>query len=74
MGEAFNQRGIKVVEGDWTREDPVITEWLDRYGRVGVPLYLYFPTGSSLDDPTILPQILLPEIVINAVAEADANA
>ena len=74
VGTAFNERGIKVVEGDWTSEDPLITEWLDRYGRVGVPLYLYFPEGSSLDNPTILPQILLPEIVINAVAAADANA
>ena len=73
VGEAFNERGIKVVEGDWTSEDPLITEWLGRYGRVGVPLYLYFPEGSSLDSPTILPQILLPEIVINAIAAADAN-
>ena len=74
VGAAFKERGIKVVEGDWTSEDPLITEWLDRYGRVGVPLYLYFPKGSSLGNPTILPQILLPEIVINAVAAADAQA
>ena len=74
VGDAFNERGIKVVEGDWTREDPLITQWLDRYGRVGVPLYLYFPAGSSLDNPTILPQILLPEIVIDTIAAADANA
>ena len=74
VGEAFNERGIKVVEGDWTSEDPLITQWLDRYGRVGVPLYLYFPVGSSLDNPTILPQILLPEIVIDTIAAADANA
>ena len=73
VGEAFGERGIKVVEGDWTSEDPLITEWLDRYGRVGVPLYLYFPAGSSLDNPTILPQILLPEIVIDAIAAADAE-
>lgn len=73
VGEAFNERGIRVVEGDWTSEDPLITEWLDRYGRVGVPLYLYFPAGSSLDNPAILPQILLPEIVIDAVAAADAG-
>ncbi len=73
VGDAFNERGIKVVEGDWTREDPVITQWLDRYGRVGVPLYLYFPAGSSLDNPTILPQILLPEIVIDAIGAADAG-
>ena len=73
VGTAFNERGIKVVEGDWTSEDPLITEWLDRFGRVGVPLYLYFPEGSSLDNPTILPQILLPEIVIDAIAAADAG-
>ena len=74
VGNAFEERGIKVIEGDWTSEDPLITAWLDRYGRVGVPLYLYFPVGSSLDDPTILPQILLPEIVINTIAAADTNA
>ena len=73
VGTAFKDRGIKVVEGDWTSEDPLITEWLDRYGRVGVPLYLYFPPGSSLDDPTILPQILLPAIVIDTIAAADAG-
>ena len=74
VGAAFKERGIKVVEGDWTREDPLITDWLDRYGRVGVPLYLYFPQGSSLDEPTVLPQILLPEIVVDTIAAADAGA
>lgn len=72
VGEAFRRRGIKVVAGDWTNEDPVITEWLRRYGRVGVPLYLYFPRGSSLDTAAVLPQILLPDTVIDAIAAADA--
>ena len=74
VGEAFRARGIKVLEGDWTNEDHVITAWLRRYGRVGVPLYLYFPRGSSLDAATILPQILVPDIVIDAVAAADAES
>ena len=74
VGEAFRDRGVKVVEGDWTNEDAVITEWLRRYGRVGVPLYLYFPRGSSLDTATVLPQILVPDVVINAVDAADAGA
>ena len=68
VGDAFNERGIKVVEGDWTAEDPVITEWLAKYDRAGVPLYLYFPSGSSLDEAVVLPQVLLPGIVIDAVA------
>lgn len=74
VGEAFHARDVKVVEGDWTNEDAVITEWLHRYGRVGVPLYLYFPRGATLDTAAVLPQILVPDVVINAVDAADASA
>ncbi len=74
VAEAFNSRGIKVVEGDWTTEDPAITEWLARYDRAGVPLYLYFPRGSSLDTAAILPQVLTSGIVIDAIVAADTGA
>ena len=75
VGDAINERGIKVVEGDWTAEDPVITEWLTMYGRAGVPLYLYFPRGSSsIDAGVVLPQVLLPDIVIDAIVDADRDA
>lgn len=72
VGEAFRSRGIKVMAGDWTNEDPLITAWLRRYGRVGVPLYLYYPSGSSLDGAAVLPQILVPSAVIDAIVAADA--
>ena len=75
VGEAMNARRIKVVEGDWTAEDPTITEWLTMYGRAGVPLYLYFPRGSAaIDGAVVLPQVLLPDIVVDAIAEADRQA
>ena len=74
VGTAFRERRIKVLEGDWTNQDPVITEWLHRHGRVGVPLYLYFPEGSSVAEPAVLPQILLPDIVIDAIDAAEAGA
>ena len=74
VAEAMNSRGIKVIEGDWTTEDPIITEWLEMYDRAGVPLYLYFPKGSSLETVTILPQILTPGIVVDAIVEADGAA
>ena len=73
VGAAFRDRGIKVLEGDWTNQDPVITEWLGRYGRVGVPLYLYFAEGASLAEAAVLPQILLPDVVIAAVDEAEGG-
>lgn len=73
VGEAFEERGIKVLEGDWTNQDPVITEWLARYDRVGVPLYLYFPKGTSVAEAAVLPQILFPDIVIDAIDAADGG-
>ena len=74
VGQAFNEKGIKVVEGDWTNEDPVITEWLEKYNRIGVPLYLYFPKGSSVETALILPQVLFPEPLIAAIEASDANS
>ena len=73
VGAAFRERGIKVLEGDWTSQDPVITEWLERYGRVGVPLYLYFPKGASIAEAAVLPQVLFADIVIDAIDAADGE-
>jgi DsbC/DsbD-like thiol-disulfide interchange protein/cytochrome c biogenesis protein CcdA len=55
VAEHFRARGIKVLVGDWTRGDPAIGRFLERQGRSGVPLYLYYPPG---DEAEVLPQIL----------------
>jgi DsbC/DsbD-like thiol-disulfide interchange protein/cytochrome c biogenesis protein CcdA len=55
---------VAYLTGDWTRQDPQITEFLRHYGRVGVPLYVFFPAGSPTDSPgQILPQILTPRLL-----------
>ena len=74
VADAFTSRGIKVVVADWTAEDPVITEWLEKYDRIGVPLYLYFPRGSTVESATVLPQALLPHIVVDAIVNADEQS
>lgn len=63
---AFADRGVALVEADWTRRDPEITAFLASFGRSGVPLYLVFPPGGG--PPRILPQVLTPSIVLNALA------
>ena len=60
----FEERGIAYVKGDWTNADPAITAVLERFGRSGVPLYVYFPPEG---DPLVLPQILTPGVVIGAI-------
>lgn len=53
--KAFEDAGIVTMVGDYTRRDPDITRYLAKYGRSGVPLYLYFPANGEAQ---ILPQIL----------------
>ena len=67
VNNAFKAKNITVMKGDWTNQNPDITRTLRKYGRIGVPLYLYFPSGANFDSPVILPQILTPDIVIEAL-------
>ena len=64
----FSREGVQVMVGDWTNEDPEITEILQRHGRAGVPLYLYFKPGSA--EALVLPQLLTPDMVIEAIENA----
>jgi len=52
---AFAKGGIMIMVGDYTRRDPAITRFLAKYGRSGVPLYLYYPKDG---EAKILPQVL----------------
>src|SRR5579864_3370098 len=61
---AFAERRVVALKGDWTRQNPEITAFLQEFGRSGVPLYLlYDKTGT----PTILPQILTEATVLAAL-------
>ncbi len=53
--DSFRTKGMRVMVGDWTRGDPDIGRFLQRHGRSGVPLYLYYPPGGEAQ---LLPQIL----------------
>ena len=62
---AFKEKEITYLKGDWTNEDPGITAALQEYGRTGVPLYLLYAKDASR--ATVLPQILTPGIVLDAL-------
>ena len=71
--EIFAENNVKYLIGDWTNEDPVITEYLRSFGRNGVPIYVYYarPDADSgqRPEPVLLPQILTPGLVKGAVTE-----
>ncbi|MDR3724616.1 MAG: protein-disulfide reductase DsbD family protein [Terracidiphilus sp.] len=63
---AFAAHNVLVLKADWTRHDPAITEALTALGRSGVPAYaLYLPGQSS---PQLLPEVLTPGIVLDALS------
>jgi thiol:disulfide interchange protein DsbD len=53
------------LKADWTERDPVIAEALAQHGRTGVPLYLVYRPGEP--EPVILPQVLSPHLVADAL-------
>ncbi len=58
------EKNVAWLTADWTTPDPAITAALARFGRSGVPLYLLYPPEG---EPEILPQILTPDTLIEAV-------
>ncbi len=54
--DAFAEKGVTYLKGDWTRGDPAITAFLTDHARDGVPLYVLYPAGPGA--PVVLPQIL----------------
>ena len=62
---AFEQAGVVVLRGDWTRRDPAITRYLTAQGAAGVPLYVWYPAGSGA--PEQLPQVLTPATLAEKV-------
>ncbi|MBO1325391.1 thioredoxin family protein [Acetobacter sp. TBRC 12305] len=62
---AFARQGVVFMRGDWTRHDSAITTFLQQHGRDGVPFYLFVPAHGA---EVTLPQILTPNMVINAIS------
>ncbi|MGB4108112.1 MAG: protein-disulfide reductase DsbD domain-containing protein [Alphaproteobacteria bacterium] len=66
----FEDKNVKYLIGDWTSQDPKITEYLNEFGRGGVPIYVYYGprvNNGERPAPVLLPQILTPGIVAKTV-------
>ena len=70
--EAMAKGGVIPLKADWTRRDERITEWLQRYNRVGVPMYLVVPADRSRES-ILLPEIITPDMVLRALEDAGAS-
>ncbi|NLD53129.1 MAG: protein-disulfide reductase [Burkholderiaceae bacterium] len=62
---AFAARQVVLLRADWTRRDAAISAELARFGRNGVPFYLYY--SSAQQPPRILPELLTVDTVLAAL-------
>jgi thiol:disulfide interchange protein DsbD len=60
---AFQEKGIKLLKGDNTKKNPVIGEWLSRFNRAGVPLYIFYLPGQ--EEPIVLPELITKDMIYN---------
>ena len=70
--DRFDELGFEMIKADWTNRNPEITRALESFGRNGVPLYVIY--SPSLDEPMILPELLTPNIVLNALDQIELPA
>ena len=64
--------GAVYMVGDHTDVDPRISAFLREHGAVGLPLYVVYPRGGGA--PEVLPTLLTPAIVRDALARASSPA
>jgi len=65
--KALQDGNVALLKADWTRGDDAITQTLASFGRSGVPAYALYLPGQST--PELLPEVLTPGIVIDAVSK-----
>lgn len=65
--QALVAKNVTLMRGDWTSKNPAITAALRRFGRSGVPLNVLMRGPSAT--PRVLPNILTPGIVLEALGE-----
>ncbi len=66
--KTFREKEVVALRGDWTNDDPLITAELARWNRSAVPFNLVYLPGKP--DPIVLPELLSPGIVLDALDQA----
>lgn len=61
LAELVKEKNILLLRADATNHSDIIAKGLQQYGRMSVPLYIYYD-GKS-DDYLLLPQILTPNVL-----------
>ena len=68
--DTFKKLGVVMLKADWTNSDETITKELAKFGRNSVPLYVLY-SGKKNEEPQILPEIITPGIILDALKKIE---
>ena len=63
--KAFLDKGVTLVEGDMTNEDPKLSAALKKYGRSAVPVYVFY---DGKNDWKVLPSTLSEGLLLDEIS------
>ncbi len=70
--KAFADANVVLLRADWTQHDEAIGNTLEALGRSGVPAYVLYAPGEN--NPRLLPEVLTPGIVTDALGNLPRSA
>jgi suppressor for copper-sensitivity B len=68
VADRLRASDMVAMRADWTRPDPVVTAYLQSFGRYGVPLDVVY--GPSAPEGILLPELLTTDAVMAALRRA----
>ncbi|HDR2756239.1 TPA: thioredoxin family protein [Enterobacter asburiae] len=69
--QAISRTGTVYMVADSTKFNADIDDAMNAFGQGGLPLYVVYPADGSA--PKVLPQVLTPSIVVNALNQASGK-
>ena len=66
--QALSQPHVVRMQGDWTRQDEVIGDYLRSYGKFGIPFNIVY--GPAAPQGIVLPELLTARAVTDAIINA----
>ena len=71
VARALASEEVLPMRADWTRPDEAIRRYLEDHGRYGIPFYAVY--GPARPDGIVLPEVLTPGLVLDALDAAGAK-
>ena len=69
--DRLTDRSVVAMQADWTRPDQEISRFLERHNRYGIPFNIVYGPGAP--SGIVLPEILTPTLVLDAIETASSR-